>query len=195
MACCVGLKRPRPDLDPINSSPNLIPKRRRPLITGSPTSSGSSGGNLPVALQQEHQKLIFSSYGDTSVPELRSDAIANQIREEMKRFQNRRQLNFSNNDCNQAQPSATPGWPPVAVGFAVPQDLATDKPLFTFDQVHQICGRMLQDRENVLREYFQKILTSKLDEQYETFVKFAHDQLKGLSVSSDAACEEPSYLS
>jgi len=191
MACCVGLKRPRPDLDPINSSPSgLSPKRRRPLASSSPPASGS---NLPISLQQQHQKILFSPFGEGNVPELRSDAIANQIREEMKRFHNRRQLNFSTNETV-ASPSTSSGWP--SSGFNAPQtDVATDKPLFTFDQVHQICDRMLQERETVLREYFQKILTSKMDEQYETFVKFAQDQLRGMAVSSDPACEEPSYLS
>jgi len=189
MACCVGVKRPCPDLDSVSTPPPaaLTPKRRRPLASGSPPACGS---NLPLGIQQQHQKILFSPFGgEANVPELRSEAIANQIREEMKRFQNRRQLNFSNNDCNGNVASPSVGF----IGSQNSDD--NNRPLFTFDQVHQICGRMLQDRETVLREHFQKILTAKLDEQYETFVKFAQDQLRGLAVSSAPASEEPSYLS
>jgi len=201
MACCMGLKRPRSDLD-LNGSPTtLLSKRRRPIDSPSTSTAAAVGSNLPLAVQQQNQKIIFTPFGgDGHIPELRSDAIANQIREEMKRFQNRRQLIFGNNDCNNGTVTSPSGWPslgfpPIAIqNNGVPTG---EKPLFTFEQVHQICGRMLQDRENVLRESFQNILSAKLNEQYETFVKFAQDQMRDASVSSgrNAGPAEPSYLS
>jgi hypothetical protein len=40
-----------------------------------------------------------------------------------------------------------------------------------------ICERILRDRENELREEYERILHAKLADQYEQFVKFTYDQL------------------
>jgi len=66
-----------------------------------------------------------------------------------------------------------------------------DQPLFTFRQVGLICERMLKERENEIREEYDKVLTSKLAEQYDTFVKFTYDQIQ----KRFEATTVPSYLS
>lgn len=40
-----------------------------------------------------------------------------------------------------------------------------------------ICERMLTERETQLREEYDRILSMKLSEQYDAFVKFSNDQL------------------
>lgn len=41
-----------------------------------------------------------------------------------------------------------------------------------------ICERMLKEREETLREQYDTVLTSKLAEQYDAFVKFTYDQIQ-----------------
>ncbi|KAI9580585.1 hypothetical protein GQX74_015561 [Glossina fuscipes] len=55
-----------------------------------------------------------------------------------------------------------------------------NKPLFTFREVQMICAGMLKDREDELREKYDAVLTTKLAEQYDTYVKFTHDQITKL---------------
>lgn len=61
-----------------------------------------------------------------------------------------------------------------------------------------ICERMLRERETLLREEYDQVLTSKLAEQYDAFVKFTYDQIqkryeaapscKYLSISQSPGC-------
>ena len=41
-----------------------------------------------------------------------------------------------------------------------------------------ICERMLKERETEIREEYDRVLTLKLAEQYDAFVKFTQDQLQ-----------------
>lgn len=41
-----------------------------------------------------------------------------------------------------------------------------------------ICERMLKEREEVLCEEYNTVLTNKLAEQYDMFVKFTYDQIQ-----------------
>lgn len=52
-----------------------------------------------------------------------------------------------------------------------------EQPLFTLRQVGMICERLIKEREEKVREEYEELMTSKLAEQYDTFVKFTHDQL------------------
>lgn len=45
-------------------------------------------------------------------------------------------------------------------------------------QVQLICARMLKEREEYLREQYDTVLTNKLAEQYDAFVKFTYDQIQ-----------------
>lgn len=62
-----------------------------------------------------------------------------------------------------------------------------DLPIFSMNQVNQICERMLQERETALREQYDKILTQKMSEQYDAFVKFTHEQIQKRFESSQCS--------
>ncbi|XP_037697128.1 akirin-1-like [Choloepus didactylus] len=55
--------------------------------------------------------------------------------------------------------------------------LKKDQPTFTLCQVGIICESLLKDYEDKIQEEFEQILNTKLAEQYESFVKFIHDQI------------------
>ncbi|MCJ8749847.1 hypothetical protein PDJAM_G00192280 [Pangasius djambal] len=63
----------------------------------------------------------------------------------------------------------------VCVGSLSPAK--REQPLFSLKQVGLICERLLKEREEKVREEYEETLTAKLAEQYDTFVKFTHDQL------------------
>lgn len=63
-----------------------------------------------------------------------------------------------------------------------------EKALFTFKQVQLICESMLKERENQLRELYEGVLTTKLAEQYDAFVKFTYDQIQR-SYEAAPSCE------
>lgn len=107
--------------------------------------------------------------------------MAASIRAELKRFQRRKQLQYS---CNMD----------ISDGSSSGSDNSdspsrSDKPIFTFKQVGLICERMLREKESEIREEYDNVLTTKLAEQYEAFVKFTYDQI---SRNYD---NTPSYLS
>ncbi|XP_055335116.1 akirin-2-like isoform X2 [Paramacrobiotus metropolitanus] len=49
--------------------------------------------------------------------------------------------------------------------------------IFNSPQVRSLCDRLLKEREIEIRSEYDRLLSSKLSEQYETFVKFAQDQI------------------
>ena len=63
-----------------------------------------------------------------------------------------------------------------------------DVPLFTFKQVSMVCERMLKEREEQLCQQYDQVLTSKLAEQYEAFLKFTHNQLHRRYNEGAASC-------
>jgi hypothetical protein len=80
-----------------------------------------------------------------------------------------------------------------AVSLALPSGSTKDKdkPLFTMRQVSMLCERLLKEREIAIRSEYDQVLTAKLAEQYDAFVKFTYDQIQQRFESSAA----PSYLS
>lgn len=123
------------------------------------------------------------------------DKMAQNIRDEIKRLNRRKQLTYAaatermvDSESSGSEmggpdsPRRRPDTPP---------NLSThpEKALFTFKQVQMICERMLKEREDELREKYDAILTTKLAEQYDAFVKFTYDQIQR---RYEAA---PSYLS
>lgn len=53
-----------------------------------------------------------------------------------------------------------------------------DLPILSMNQVHQICERAVKERDAQLREQYDKILAKKLNEQYDSFVRFTHEQIQ-----------------
>lgn len=56
--------------------------------------------------------------------------------------------------------------------------LKNDVPIFTMSQVTCICEKFLREHEASLREQYDTILNQKLNEQYDSFVKFTHEQIQ-----------------
>lgn len=53
-----------------------------------------------------------------------------------------------------------------------------ERPIFNFKQVSLICERLVRERETAIREEYDRVLTDKLAEQYDAFVKFTYDQIQ-----------------
>lgn len=111
------------------------------------------------------------------VPLKTSEEIAADVRDELLRLQRRRQLVGSD------RPSAE-----TPLGSARG---GNEQPLFTFRQVGLICERAMEELDGQLREEYERVLSAKLSEQYDTFVKFTHDQIRKRFEGAAA----PSYLS
>ncbi|XP_006626280.1 akirin-2 [Lepisosteus oculatus] len=171
MACGATLKRTM-DFDPLMSQAS--PKRRR-CAPMSPSASTAS--------PQKYLRLEPSPFGEVS-SRLTTEQILYNIKQEYKRMQKRRHLesSFQQTDAccpPDTQPHAAilsgPTLPGTSSGASSPS--RKEQPLFTLRQVGMICERLLKEREDKIREEYEEILTSKLAEQYDAFVKFTHDQL------------------
>lgn len=148
-------------------------------------------------------------------PTLTPEQIAQNVREEIRRLKRRKILQCGERsmECEGGYDSpASPLSPPSPVCPTSPSpaptstagvsslhqhhhhhqsSLGKDKPLFTFKQVNLICEQLLREREVNIREEYDKVLASKLAEQYDCFVRFTTDQIQQrLSQAS-----LPSYLS
>ncbi|XP_073445694.1 akirin-2 isoform X1 [Dendrobates tinctorius] len=120
-----------------------------------------------------------------TVPHIRSrmsqEQILYNIKQEYKRMQKRRHLESS---LQQTEPCSSEGPPHHFLsggqhlpGTSTASPLRKEQPLFTLRQVGMICERLLKEREDKVREEYEEILTTKLAEQYDAFVKFTHDQI------------------
>lgn len=165
MACGATLKRSL-DFDPLMSPAS--PKRRRCAPVMSPVSS-----------PQKYLRMEPSPFGEVS-SRLTTEQILHNIKQEYKRFQKRRHLDSAFQQAegcpldlqNIPGGSALPG---TSSGASSPA--RKEQPLFSLRQVGMICERLLKEREDKIREEYDEILTTKLAEQYDAFVKFTHDQL------------------
>lgn len=125
-----------------------------------------------------------------ATPKISSEQIAAQISAEIKRMHRRKQLQFPGQSTS---PSSSP--PPCTSSqdaqlgmfdnrstspsafFNALSPSKKEMPLFTFKQVSMVCERMIKEREEHMRHQYDQVLTCKLAEQYEAFLKFNHDQL------------------
>jgi hypothetical protein len=58
-----------------------------------------------------------------------------------------------------------------------------------------LCERLLKEREIAIRSEYDQVLTAKLAEQYDAFVKFTYDQIQQRFESSAApSCKNRLYL-
>ncbi|XP_047183164.1 akirin-2 isoform X1 [Scophthalmus maximus] len=115
---------------------------------------------------------------------VRLEQILNSIKQEYKRIQKRKHLDggYQQTECcyspespSQSSTMNVSSMPGTSSGGVSPT--RREQPLFTLRQVGMICERLLKEREDKVREEYEETLTSKLAEQYDTFVKFTHDQL------------------
>lgn len=108
------------------------------------------------------------------------------IRHEAKRLIKRKQIAISKTQSSSIEPAG----PPQTEGPAKktqPDNNHSDIPIFSMNQVNMICERMLGERENALREQYDKILSEKMSEQYDSFVKFTHEQIQRRFESSQCS--------
>jgi hypothetical protein len=185
---CVTLKRP---ID-VLGSPHLaeiapLAKRKRcgpPLFAATPSSPAGRG------VKRAKRRLdVDEAYSPNSgpaspvpspfvgaVPPVEPDKLAARMELEFKRLQ-RRKLFMANSDSG---PSSIPNSPGSSSSTGTGQASSSnkDQPLFTLKQVTMVCQRMLKEREEQVCVEFGKILETKLAEQYDTFVKFTHDQVE-----------------
>jgi len=178
MACGATLKRSL-DFDPLHSPGQRSPKRRRCI----PMAMSST----PPAKVQNN-----SPFGEVS-PKLTSEQIAANIACEIKRIQRRKQLTCGSPQAGGS--SSPPRSPPLSFApptdAMMPQSCASaiassasyfpsrlDTPLFTYRQVSLYCERMLKEREDQIRQQYDQVLSAKLAEQYESFLKFNYDQIQ-----------------
>jgi len=167
MASCMALKRSfEHDRD---SSPNSRFESRTP----SPSSSKRQRRCFPMTVVSS-PNLSSETPESTVFPEvqpvLSTDALLTRIKEEVRRLQRRHQLKLaptsdlsdddnSSNDCRSTTTTNN------------------SQHMLTLKQVNIICARILKEREEKIREEYDRILANKLNEQYEGFVRFTQDQL------------------
>jgi len=100
-------------------------------------------------------------------PILTTDVLLTRIKEEVRRLHRRHQLKIptssdlsdDDNNLNECRSSTN------------------QQHLLSLKQVNMICARLLKEREEKIREEYDRILSNKLNEQYEGFVRFTQDQL------------------
>ncbi|XP_061846254.1 akirin-2 isoform X4 [Colius striatus] len=171
MACGATLKRTL-DFDPLLSPAS--PKRRRCAPLSAPASAAASS-SFAAASPQKYLRMEPSPFGEVS-SRLTTEQILYNIKQEYKRMQKRRHLE---NNFQQTEPCCSSDAQPHAFLLTGPASspLKKEQPLFTLRQVGMICERLLKEREEKIREEYEEILTTKLAEQYDAFVKFTHDQI------------------
>jgi hypothetical protein len=82
--------------------------------------------------------------------------------------QQQQQLIFSSSS-NKKQSSSRP---------TLPSSSTEDSPMFTYTQTAQMCARLLREQDKSIREQYEQLLTTKLNEQYEQFVRYSHDSVR-----------------
>ncbi|CAG5128008.1 unnamed protein product [Candidula unifasciata] len=182
MACGATLKRTY-EFDLLHSPPQPPIKRRC----------------MPLSMAQSPSSIhqVSPSVSSAASPKLTKEEITARIESELKRMQKRKQLFYSPHSPSQASNISSQSGhqsPPVSSAALTSSitlsDIASpssasgtvcskqkDVPLFTFKQVAMICERMVKEHEDQLRETYEKALSSKMSEQYESFLRFNHDQL------------------
>uniref|UniRef100_A0A667Z8U0 Akirin-2 n=1 Tax=Myripristis murdjan TaxID=586833 RepID=A0A667Z8U0_9TELE len=174
MACGATLKRTM-DFDPLMSPAS--PKRRRCAPVMSPVGSTSS--------PQKYLRMEPSPFGEVS-SRLTTEQILHNIKQEYKRLQKRRHLDST---FQQADGCCPYSFTHSSTSTGASSPTRKEQPLFSLRQVGMICERLLKEREEKIREEYDEILTAKLAEQYDAFVKFTHDQLMRRFGEQPASCE------
>uniref|UniRef100_A0A672GIK5 Akirin-2 n=1 Tax=Salarias fasciatus TaxID=181472 RepID=A0A672GIK5_SALFA len=161
MACGATLKRTL-DFDPLMNQAS--PKRRRCAPVMSPVSS-----------PQKYLRMEPSPFGEVS-SRLTAEQILHNIKQEYKRLK-RRHLDSALQQVDGCCPLDLHNIPWCFGTSSGASPVRKEQPLFSLRQVGMICERLLKEREDKIREEYDEILTTKLAEQYDAFVKFTHDQL------------------
>ncbi|TDG52914.1 hypothetical protein AWZ03_000457 [Drosophila navojoa] len=204
---CATLKRAL-DWESLNQRPT---KRRRCNPFGqsgsnSPSRNGnsnnndaasSSGSSTTPSNRFAKDSNEPSPFSESALSKMSPDKMAENLCNEIKRLHKRKQLPISSSALERMQDSESSGSEMGPESPHRPDSPPShlmmrhhgEKALFTFKQVQLICEGMIKEREDQLRERYESVLTTKLAEQYDAFVKFTYDQIQR---RYEAA---PSYLS
>lgn len=179
---CAALKRPH-NFDLLGGSPDhkasASPKRRRCGVVASTCSSTSVSPFLEAT------------------PKLSKDELAKNVQDEWRRIQRRRKLtcpssppnntsNLQNLFCGSPSSSFTWSSPPRgsmspcnSSSMSPPRNSGdrTEQTSLNVKQVVSLCERLWKEREDKLREEYDKVLNDRLSEQYDSFLKFTQDQI------------------
>ncbi|XP_053456860.1 akirin-1-like [Nycticebus coucang] len=180
MACRATLKQPM-EFEAALLSPSS-PKRRRcaPLPGPTPSLRPPDAEPPPPPLQtQTPQPTLQQPAPPGSKRRLPTPGqIFQNIKQEYSRYQRWRHLevvlNQSEVCASESQPHSSALTAPSSPGSSW---IKKDQPTFTLRQVGIICEGLLKDYEDKIREEYKQVLNTKLAEQYESFVKFTHDQI------------------
>ncbi|KAM4701468.1 LOW QUALITY PROTEIN: akirin-1 [Discoglossus pictus] len=189
MACGATLKRSM-EFEALLSPQS--PKRRRCApLQGSPAVPSPQRCGLRPESQQSPQQPQLG--GDRR---LTPEQIFHNIKQEYSRYQRRRQLEgaFSQSETglsNEVHAGCSSLTAPSSPGSLVKKRSA----IFQFCvRVGILCERLLKDHEDKIREEYEQILTNtRRSKQYESFVKFTHDQIMRRYGARPASCK--CYLS
>ena len=181
--CCSTDAQPHAFLLTGPALPGTSSAASSPLKKEQPLFTLRQVGMICERLLKEREEKIREEYEEILTTKLAEQILYN-IKQEYKRMQKRRHLenSFQQTDpcCStDAQPHAFLLTGPALPGTssAASSPLKKEQPLFTLRQVGMICERLLKEREEKIREEYEEILTTKLAEQYDAFVKFTHDQI------------------
>ncbi|CAF4846680.1 unnamed protein product, partial [Rotaria socialis] len=163
MASCMAIKR---SFEHDRDSPNNSSYESR---TSSP-SSKRRRRCYPMTVVSSPTPMTNETTEQTVFPDvepiLTTDVLLNRIKEEVRRLQRRHQLKVStSSDLNEDDNSNES------------RSSSNHQHLLTLKQVNMICARILKEREDKIREEYDRILSNKINEQYEGFVRFTQDQL------------------
>ncbi|KAM4873460.1 akirin-1 [Thomomys bottae] len=178
MACGATLKRPM-EFEAALLSPGS-PKRRRcaPLPGPTPGLRPPDAEPPPFPTQTLTPTLQQPASPGCERRLPTPEQIFQNIKQEYSRFQKWKHLevvlNQSEACTSESQPVSSTLTAPSSPGSSW---MKKDQPTFTLRQVGIICERLLKDYEEKIREEYEQILNTKLAEQYESFVKFTHDQI------------------
>lgn len=166
---CATLKR-HLDWDPMSGlagSPRSAKRRRCiPFHHQTPASS-------PTRQSQTHPEFLDAA------PKLNNELIANSVCNEVRRLQRRKQLPHFNLNSPPSSPEAACSSSQDGTGPSLSSNNNNNvTPLFTFKQVNLICERLLREREEELRQQYDRVLNDKLAEQYNAFVRFTNDHIE-----------------
>uniref|UniRef100_A0A672NS08 Akirin-2 n=1 Tax=Sinocyclocheilus grahami TaxID=75366 RepID=A0A672NS08_SINGR len=167
MACGATLKRTM-DFDPLLSPAS--PKRRR-CAPMSPSPSPQNQPRPPKTARSNTPHISTSLCGNISITPPKCAR-----KERRRNFYSRCSIVAVKTLCfSKYGEGRNISVTRASSGSASPS--RREQPLFTLKQVGMICERLLKEREEKVREEYDQILTTKLAEQYDAFVKFTHDQL------------------
>ncbi|XP_058520237.1 akirin-1-like [Ochotona princeps] len=181
MACGATLKRPM-EFEAALLSPGS-PRRRGCAPLAGPTPGLRPRGAEPPFLTQTPAPTLQQPAPPGSERRLPApQQIFQNIKQEYSRYHRWRHLevvlNQSEACASESQPHSAALTAPSSPGSSW---MKKDQPTFTLRQVgivrRIICERLLKDYEDKIRQEYEQILNTKLAEQYESFVKFTHDQI------------------